>query len=234
MNRLASALRLDVRLQQRYGFSYAAAFITLLWIVILRQFPPVALPLAVPLVVFVDLGVVGFYFLAGMVIFEKEEHTLAALVVSPLRFWEYLTAKLATLSLMAVVITLLVTVASYGPRFNLLPLVAGTLLMSLLTMLVSFILVAPYTSISRFLIPSQFYYLVLNVPLLSFAGWWDNPLLYAIPTQGTLLLLRATFEPIAAWQVVYSLLYQVLWIGGLAWLARRAFDRHIVARQGGV
>ncbi len=62
---------------------------------------------------------------------------------------------------------------------------------------------------------------------------WTSPIFYLIPTQGSLLLLKGAFESIETWQVIYSILYPTLWTGALVWLARRAFDRYIVVRDGG-
>jgi fluoroquinolone transport system permease protein len=232
MNRMFSTTLLDLRLQQRYNFFYAAAFVTLVWIVVLRLFPAGMLDLVVPFIIFVDLGVIGFYFIAGMILFEKGEHTLEALVVTPLRFREYLSAKLATLTLLALVVSLVVVVSAYGFGFNLLLLLLGTALTSLIGLLVGFISVAPYRAISAYLLPSQLYFLPFNLPIIDYFGWWESPLFYLIPTQGSLLLLRGAFEPIATWQIVYAIGYQALWIGLLVWVARRMFDRYIVGRQG--
>ena len=68
MSRLLANLRLDFRLQLRFGFYYAAGFMALVWIAILLQIPSGALPVAVPFIVFTDLSVVGFYFIAGMLL----------------------------------------------------------------------------------------------------------------------------------------------------------------------
>jgi fluoroquinolone transport system permease protein len=233
MNRVFSATLLDLRLQQRYGFFYAAAFVTLVWVVVLRLVPAEMLGVALPFIIFADLGIVGVYFIAGMVLFEKGEQTLEALVVTPLRFREYLSARLATLTLLALVISLIVVLATYGLGFNLLWLVLGVVLTSLISLLVGFISVAPYRAISAYLLPSQLYFLPLNLPIIDYFGWWEHPIFYLVPTQGSLLLLRGAFEPLAAWQVGYAIGYQVLWIGLLAWVARRMFDRYIVGRQGG-
>lgn len=233
MNRVLSATLLDLRLQRRYGFLYAAAFITLIWIVLVRLFPADLLDLALPFIIFVDLGVVGFYFIAGMVLFEKGEHTLEALVVTPLRFGEYLAARLATLTLLALVMSLVVVVSVYGFGFNIIWLLLGTVFTSLIGLLVGFISVAPYRTISAYLLPSQLYFLPFNLPIIDYLGWWEHPVFYLIPTQGSLLLLRGAFEPLAAWQVVYAIGYQVLWIGLLVWVAHWMFNRYIVARQGG-
>ncbi len=118
MRLLGAALRLDLLLQFRYGFYYAAAFTTLVWIALLSALPESALYLAVPFMIFADVAVVGYYFIAGMVLFEKGEATLFALVSTPLRFGEYLASKLATLSALAVVMSLIVVVASYGFAFD--------------------------------------------------------------------------------------------------------------------
>jgi fluoroquinolone transport system permease protein len=233
MSRLLPTLQMDLRLQQRYGFYYAGAFVALVWIVILRQLPAWTLPLAVPFLIFVDLGVVGFYFIAGTVLFEKAEATLFALVITPLCFWEYLAAKLATLTLLALVLTVVVVVPTYGVALNWFFLLLGVTLTSLLVLLVGFISVAPYTSISEYLLPSQLYFLVINLPLAFYFDWLTSPVFYLIPTQGSLLLLRAAFEPIEIWQILYAIFYQLLWIGVLVWWARQAFDQHIVVRKGG-
>lgn len=231
MSRLLSTLQLDLRLQQRYGFYYAAAFITLVWIVLLKGLPASALDIAIPFIIFADLGVVGFYFIAGMVLFEKGERTLFALVVTPLRFWEYLVSKLTTLTLIAIAISLIVTITSYGLGANLLLLILGVILTSLIALLVGFISVSPYNSISTYILPSQLYFLVMNLPLIDYFGWWKHPMFYLIPTQGSLLLLRSAFESIAIWQIFYAIAYQLIWVGILAWVAHQVFDRYIVARQ---
>jgi fluoroquinolone transport system permease protein len=225
-------MRLDCRLQRRYGFYFAAAFMAAVWMVVLRLMRPEVLPLAVPFIVFVDLAVVGFYFMAGALLFERSERTLQALLVSPLRFREYLVSKLLTLTLLAMTISLAVAMVGYGPHFNLFLFLAGVALTSLLTLLVGLIAVAPYDSISRFLIPAQLYVLILYAPLVHFFGWWTSPVIYLIPTQGSLLMLRGAFYTIRPWQTAYAIVYQLLWLTALTVLARRRFDRHISGRRG--
>jgi fluoroquinolone transport system permease protein len=64
-----------------------------LWVVLLRLLPPTPRAVAAPLVVFGDLAVVGYFFVGGMVLFEKAEGTLSALSVSPLRPGHYLAGR---------------------------------------------------------------------------------------------------------------------------------------------
>lgn len=233
MSRLAAAVRLDLLLQFRYGFYYAAAFVTLVWIALLYPLPDSLLDLAVTFVIFTDLAVTGYYFIAGMVLFEKGERTLFALLSTPLRFREYLASKLATLTALAAVMSLVVVVAAYGLGFDVALLTTGVVFTSLICLLIGFIAVAPFDSISRYLIPSQIPMVILGLPLLHFFGIWESALFYLFPTQGSLLLLGGAFGTVSpsVWQIAYAVTYQLVWVCGLAALARWTFYRHVVQRK---
>lgn len=233
MRRITAAIKMDIRLHKRYGFHYAAAFITLVWFALLMAFPSEYLTNALPFIIFVDLGIIGFYFIAGQIIFEKTERTIFALVVTPLTVAEYLASKLFTLTFLAWIISIIVVISSYGLKFNVLSLSLGVILMSLLALLVGIIGVMPYKSISSFLLPSQIYFLILNLPILYYWGWWQNPLLYLVPTQGALLLMKNAFMPIETWQIFYAIIYQLIWLVFLSRMAFIRFERYIVSQKGG-
>ncbi|KUG02358.1 putative antibiotic-transport integral membrane leucine and valine rich protein abc transporter [hydrocarbon metagenome] len=233
MNRLTTTLKMDFKLQARYGFYYAAAFVTLVWIAILLALPAAFLPLAVPLIIFTDLGIVGMIFIAGQVVFEKTEGTIYAINVTPVTFGEYLAGKLLSLTILAWIISLVVVLAVYGTGAYLFFLTIGIILTSLIGLLVGLIAVAPYNSISRFIMPAQLYLLIMNLPLIDYFGWYESWLVYLIPTQGSLILLKGAFVPEDTWLLVYAVLYQAVWVGILVVWARKRFEKYIVAQKGG-
>ncbi|WLR51383.1 hypothetical protein LC040_00315 [Bacillus tianshenii] len=228
MTRLTSALTMDFRMQWRYKFVHAAAFISIVWLVILTLLPTEYMNLAIPFVIFGDLGIVGFYLLAGMILFEKGESTLQAIVVSPLSFFEYLTAKVIAFTVMAVVISLVIVFSFAGFGVNYFYIITGTALTSVVSLLIAFIAVAPYKSISSFLMPSQLYMLVMNLPLLDYFGWLEAKWLYVIPLQASLLLLEGGFRELSSFEVLYGFLYQGLWIVLLYLLAKRSYEKYLV------
>lgn len=232
MKRLTHVLLFDLLIQTRYGFLYGAMFSALLWIALLKPLSEQSLMLFLPPVVMFDLGIVGFYFIAVLVFYEKGQAVLGALVVSPLRFWEYLTSRLTTLTLLALVLSLVLVVFTYGLAFNLWLLLLGTGLMSLISLLVGFIAVAPFRSISSYMMPSGIYSALLYLPMVAYFGWWNHPIFYLLPTQGAMLLLEGAFRPLESWQVLYALLSSLLWIVGLSWLSRYMFNRYIIERKG--
>ncbi|ADD44325.1 hypothetical protein [Stackebrandtia nassauensis] len=230
-----AAFRLDLRLQWRYGFVYAAAFSAVLWDAIVIILPEPLQGPAMPYLIFGDLGIVGFFFLAGAVFFERGERTLDAVVTTPMRFGDYLASKLTTLSLLSLVLTLLITVSGVGLDFDPVTLLLGTVLCSLVCLLASFISATPFTSISDWIIPSTAVIAVLSLPMAFYSGLWESPALYLAPTQGSLLLLGESFgqSRFEVWDYVYAIGSSLLWIVLLTLWARRAFYRHVVKREGG-
>ena len=230
MKRLMTTVLFDVRMQQRYGFLVASIFSILVWVVVLLAFPIETRTSLTPAIIYLDLALVGFYFISGLVLYEKGEATIYALVITPLRFVEYLTSKLITLTLLAIAISLALILLTYGLHVNLILAVLGTALMSLVALLVGFIAVAPFSSFSSYLIPSQIPALLLYLPIIPYFGLWESPIFYLLPTHGALLLLRGAFLGIEPWQIVYAVLYGGLWIVGLIFVARKMFNHYVVVR----
>ena len=98
MTRLASALRLEIVLQVRQRFVHAATFSGLIWLAVLLPMPRGLRPVVEPYILLGDTCIIGFFFIAGTVFFEKQQRTLGAVISNPLRFWEYLAAKLTCAS----------------------------------------------------------------------------------------------------------------------------------------
>jgi fluoroquinolone transport system permease protein len=231
---LAAAVRMDFRLQRRYGFWYATAFVVLLWIGVLQLVPDPLLGPAMPYLLMADLAFMMF-FIAGALFFEKGERTVFALLTTPLRFRHYLTAKLLTMSTLALVTCVVVVLVDYGPGVAPLPFLAGVVLMTLLMLLAGFVTAPLFPSISEWILPSTLVLAVANAPVVGYSGLYPHPAFALVPTDGPLLLLGAAFDQVdlALGQWVYALGYPVLWIGGLCLLARRVFHRYVVTSEGG-
>ena len=232
MYRLAAAVRLDLRLQMRNGFYYAVAFVLACWFVVLTRLPAIDWGYLLPAVVFGNLVMVNFYFVAGLVLLEKGEGTLEAQVVTPLADWEYLASKTLTLAALSVVEQVVIVWSAYGGGFAAGPLVAGVVLAGVLYTLTGFLLVARYRSINEFMFPSVLFTTVLSLPMLHYFGLWDTWLLHLHPFTAPLVLLGGAFRPLAPWEWTYGVLYSAAWAGLLLLAGRRAFDRFIVAREG--
>jgi fluoroquinolone transport system permease protein len=232
VNRFATTLRTDVRLQLRHGFYLAGAFVAAIWIAILWQLPRDAVRLALPAFLFLNGLTTTFFFVAGLVLFEKREGVLQALVVTPLREHEYLAAKVTTLTLLAMLEGLVIVVLGWGTDLQLAPVVLGSLVVGVLYTLFGFLVVFRYDSINEFLLPGSVVIGVVQLPVVTSFGVWDAPWLWLWPTKGALLLFQAGFAPLGAGGWAYALGSSALWIALLAVLVRRAFRRFIVRGEG--
>jgi fluoroquinolone transport system permease protein len=232
VTRLTATLRHDLRLQLRYGFFVAGAFVAAIWIAVLSQLPTDGVRVALPAFLFVNGLTTTFFFVAGLVLFEKREGVLQALVVTPLREEEYLVAKVATLTLLATVESVAIVLLGWGTDLRLAPILLGSLVVGVLYTLFGFLVVFRFDSINEFLLPGSLFTVVVQLPLFSSFGIWDAPYFWLWPTKGALLLFQAGFAPLGAGAWAYALLSSALWIAALAWLVRRAFRRFVVRAEG--
>lgn len=232
MTRLASSIRWDIQLQFRNGFYYASAFVAIISVLIMGQFPNADWAYLLPIILFGNLLVNTFYFIAGLVLLEKGEGTLEGLIVSPLRKWEYLASKVITLTLLSLLESLAVTLIIFGWGLNWLPYLLGVLILCALYALFGFSFVVRYDSINTFLFPSVLFTILLALPFIDYLELWQSPLLLLHPLQAPLMLLRGGFTTVPSWQLLYGLLYGLLWIGILYTWSRRAFYRFVILKQG--
>jgi fluoroquinolone transport system permease protein len=234
MTRFASALRLELTLQVRQKFLHAGIFSGLIWLAVLLPMPHHLRPVAEPYVLVGDIAIIGFFFIGGAVFFEKQERTIGAIISTPLRFWEYLTAKLTLLVLISLFVAVTVAIVADGFAFDPVPLVVGVVLGTLVMLLVGFISSLPFGSVTDWFLAATIPLAVLSLPVLHYSGAWPNPSLYLVPTQGPLYLLGAAFDQVtlAPWQIVYTVLYPIVCLAGLYWVARTMFFRYVVERSG--
>ena len=232
MSRLAVAMRWDISLQRRQGFYFAALFVATLLILLLRQLNPDSYPLLLPLVAFSNININAFYFFAGLVLLEKGDNVLEGLVVTPLREWEYLWAKLFTLTLLSLAEQVVVVSFVIGSNYNIPLFIVGVIFMSLLNGLIGFIAVVRYDSLNAFIFPSVFVTMLMGIPLLDFFGIWSTPLMLLHPLQAPLLLLKGAFSsPLPGWQLVYGVGYSLVATAVFYQLARRAFYKYLILKQ---
>jgi fluoroquinolone transport system permease protein len=234
VNRWVCALRLEATTLVRQRFAHAAVFSGLLWLAVLLPMPPRLRPVIEPYILIGDITIIGFFFIGGSVFFEKQERTLGAVICSPLRFWEYLSAKIIALMAISMFVAFVVVCLAHGTDFRPVPVLAGVVLGTLVMLLAGFASSLPFASVSDWFLSTTVPLAVLSLPVLYLSGVWVSPVLYLIPTQGPLLLFGAAFDQVSLtpWQVIYALLYPLVCAVGLYQLAVTFFGRYLIQRAG--
>lgn len=228
MRRFLASFRSDVLRQIRYGLYAVSVFMVLVWGVGLRW---VAIgtrgieSAAVPAFVAFNLIVTTFYFTAALVLMEKTEDTLSAMMITPLRYSEYLLSKGLSLSFLAIVESVLVIVLIFGPDFDWLMLLPASTCLGLLYTWWGFLVVLRYASINAFLMPSAVYVAALTLPILSHFGITGRWAFAWHPVEPAMTTMRAAYLPTSGWELAYGLVGMIGWTGLTFVLARRRLAR---------
>lgn len=232
MSRFLATLHCDARVQWRNGFYYVGLFIVLVAGLLLRQLPRLWLDALLPAFLVSSLSFTTYYFMAALVLLEKDEHALEGLVVTPLRPADYLAAKSVSLAGLAVAESLLIVLLARGASSGLVWLVLGVALLGTTFTLFGFVAVARYDSLNAYLFPSVGFVALLTLPLVGSVGLWDTPLFYLHPLQPALVLIRAAFTPADAGALAYGVGGALVWVGISFYGARRSFYRFVIRRAG--
>jgi len=236
MNRLLAATRTDVALQARnqlYAISLVFAAImagALLWLSSADS-----LHRTVPMAVLFVVGGSTLLYIVAMVLLERDDGTLEAIAVSPLRPWEYLSAKTVSLSGLAIfegvvlaggTVAWLDRTALAGATVPML--LVGLAALGALHTLVGVIIVVRYSRIMEALMPMGLVALLFQVPALYYVGALPSPVALAIPSAPPAMFVRGAFVPLSAWEWAYAVLGTALCTGLAAVWAHRAFVLHVI------
>jgi len=237
MNRLIFFIRWDIALQFRYGIYYATGFVVVFYIAVLFSLGRRIAAFFLPIILFVDLAIIGFYFMGALVLFEKNESTIDGLIVSPLRIREYFAARIITFLILSVVASIAVVFIAWGIPENPLLMVAGIVVSSILYTLFGFIAIARYRSVSTYLMPSILYLSLSQLPIIDYAGLIGDSTLWHLaffifPTQGPLVLLKGSFAEIPWYDLLLSTGLSAVWIIVFILLAKHAFVKYIIRGEG--
>lgn len=232
MKRLLKSTYGDMFMQMKYGFYLVYGIISVIYIVMLNQFSYDIKTFMLSIIIFSDPALLGFYFIGGLVLLEKGENTLEYLIVTPLRSKEYLFSKIISLTILSLIASIVISLLTYGIKFNILLLLIGVSLTSILFILIGFIVVAKYPTINKYFLSSIVYITILCIPIIDYLELYKNKILYIFPTQASLLLIKGSFLGLESWKVAYSISYLIISIFVTYRWALHSFNKFIVRKEG--
>lgn len=233
MNRIISTLRLDVQIQWRSRFYYVSLALALLLGLGVRQLlDPQTTKTVLPMLFLLGVGGTGFIYIAGLIVFERDQHTLEAQLISPLKLTEYLNSKLISLTLLLLFEGTVMVIAAQGfSDVNWLLVIGGTILMSLLFVLAGLILIVRFSTITDFLIPTLIVMLPLQLPVLYFSGISESWVWLISPASAPTMLIWGAWNPLEPWQLLYAIVYSAVLIALAYRWALHAFTHHVILQE---
>ncbi len=231
--RLAAAIGADIRFQYRQGFYAAYLIVAVLYVVIIRALPEAIQEQAAVLLIFTDTSVLGSFFIGGVMLLEKAQRIHDALFVTPLRVWEYVAAKLVSLTLLAFAASMLVALGGVGPRMASPLLIAGVIGGSALFTLAGMIIGSRAASVNQYLLMTPLVALPVIPSTLVFFGVLRSPAWIVLPTQPPLMYIGAAATGISTPALIGSAICCAVWCGVLWIWANRWIHAHVVRTLGG-
>ncbi len=237
MTSLKTMLKWEFLLQLR-NMVVPVSFVTIiLYIAVLYFIPAIKSDFFYTVFLFFDPALLGITFVGILVLFEKTENTLNALNVTPMEMRDYILTKITSLTILAVLASVLFVVLLYfllEVTFNNFALsffflLVGITLTSVFMTLVGFIIVSRYTDLNDYLMGMAGVILLLMIPpMLQLSGFFDSMLFYIVPTQASFVLLLGVFQEVETWEIIYAVAYLAFWIALCYFLAKKAFYKNII------
>ena len=238
MSNLKNMLKWEYTLLYRYKIIHISILSVVLYFLTTQAISDMNNTVFHSLLLFFDPAIIGIMFVGALVLFEKSENVLQALVITPMKTDDYLLSKIAALTILSIIsasifVTLLYVFSNVN--FNVIYLVLGVILTSVMLILVGFIFVSRLKSINEYLMAMVILFLGLTFPpMLQLSGLYESMIFYLWPTQASFELFIGVFNEasLESWEIVYGIGYQIFWIVLLFYFARRAFYKYIVSRGG--
>lgn len=229
ITRLVGALKTDVLFQYRSGFHMIYSVLSLIYIVVINQLPDKWAGYIAPFMIYSDPSVLGFFFIGGLVMLEKDQGTIDMLMVTPLRVREYLLSKVISLGLISIAAGYAIALFT-GQSFNPFLLALSIGVTSCFYTLIGFLTALSSRTVNGYfgkVIPLT---LLLILPIFLLIPFRDSIWLLILPMVGSAKLFLNVFMASRIGETWLVLGLMSVWSWLLFIWAERSFIRH---SQGG-
>jgi ABC-type Na+ efflux pump permease subunit len=173
----------------------------------------------VPLIILNEPVMLGFIFLATLIFMEKEENTIKAYLVSPLRVSEYLLSKIIVMVVLGLISTILITVFTVGVNINWIMLLAIVIAGSTFGATAAMFIAGFFDNLSKAMIWIISISLVFTIPMVayfvpSFSPWFIT----VLPTYDLMFAIREAIYPVGNPQIFYQSFMTLIVISGVLYL----------------
>ncbi|MDF2520973.1 MAG: ABC-type transport system, multidrug-familypermease [Clostridia bacterium] len=182
----------DIRFQFKYGFYFLYVLLTFVFIAVINAVPAAFKAKTAAVIIFTDPATLGIFFMGAIILLEKSQRVLNSLAVSPIKIWEYIAAKVVSLSIISTTVGFVLGVAAGAGGIASVAL--GTFLGSVLFTLLGIIIAAQTNSLNRFIITTVPAMLFLMVPPFFELFGYDSNIFNLYPSNIVLRIIAGNAE----------------------------------------
>lgn len=195
MKQLAHLLKFDFLLINKNKIITISLVVTVIYVGVFKALAAMGnIEKFLVLVIFNDPALLGFLFVGVMVLFEKNENTLQALSVTPIKISNYILSKSISLTVVSLVCCYAMVIAGYGLDFNFIHFTTGTILTTFIFSMLGFVAVAGQSSFNKYILRALGIILFLTLPFLGYFGLVPKIWFILFPTQPAIDLYNLAFS----------------------------------------
>ncbi|WP_304943024.1 fluoroquinolone export ABC transporter permease subunit [Vallitalea guaymasensis] len=227
--RITGALKTDFKFQMKQGFYIIYFFLTIIYMVILSMIPKEFKNIILPIIVFSDPSVVGFFFIGGIIMLEKLQGIINYIVVTPLSIKEYILSKVFTLSLLAVIAGEAITFVSINSgSVNNIILAIGIFISSVFFILIGIIVVVGCKTLNQYMVKMVPFLMLLIIPCISIIDFKFSYILTVIPSVAGFRIVYGAFNDSNIIEAIGLITYVVIIDYLLLHKVEKIFENKIV------
>jgi len=227
MKRFLNALAADIKFQYRQGFYLVYLLLIIVYIVVIYQLGPKAISIVVPVIIFSDPSLVGFFFIGGLVLLERQQGITGYIGITPVTTGEYMWSKIISMVLLAVVTSLGIAIIS-GAAFNLILMVIGVVLTTIFFTLLGFRAVATCRTMNDYFIKMIPYILIMVMPGVGLINKPWAVIFRFTPTFAGLRIMLDSFGEVSLGRSILDISIIVIWCVALYFPIKKKFDEKAI------
>lgn len=194
MKNLKYAIKSDFLFQYKEGFFFIYFIICIIYLVILSVLPEKILPTVLSILIYSDPAALGLFFIGGTIMLEKRQGVINYLVVTPLQTKTYILSKVITLSILAVIVSLIISIFTpIEQSINYFVLITSTFLTANLFTLLGILIAIHCSHLNEYFIKIVPWMIILSFPCLALIFMPNARLLSIIPSVASIRLIFGAF-----------------------------------------
>lgn len=240
MNKFIALVKGELLRLKRYNLLAASIFVSIIWVGTLHFLDIDNVTQLIPQLVFIDVTTMAMLLVGVTFIYERDEATIRAMLVSPITKSQYLLAKMVA-NIVPSVLSL-TAMYLYSKLFKIVDinyflLLGGVVLVAFFHSLIGFLLTYYSKDFTDLVmaIMKVFFIFLLPVILVEFdiiKSEIFEKLVYILPTKSALMILMGTTGRIETWDIIVSLIYMLMGSIILYYLVWKKFDYYALKERG--
>jgi fluoroquinolone transport system permease protein len=189
--RAVSLLKHDFLFQFRHRFYYAYFFILAVYYSIISNISGGIKEFLTIFILFSDTTVLGFFFVGGLILLERDQNTLQSIFVTPVKVGEYLFSKTVSLTILSYIASIFIALAAFGFPDEFLLFSAGAILSSTFFIFTGIAIAVRSKTVNKYFFNAIVFTMIFFVPIVDFVGIFKSDLFMIFPTYATVTLFKS-------------------------------------------